>query len=477
MNRLARHQQPIAAIATAPGRGAVGIVRVSGRGLGSLIDALCGVALKPRYAHYGPFRDADGSPIDHGLALYFPGPNSYTGEDVLELQAHGGPVVLQLLLARCLAAAAELDPANGQPRLSGLRVAQPGEFTERAFLNDKIDLAQAEAIADLIDASTEAAARSASRSLSGEFSKEIHSLRDALIHLRMLVEATLDFPEEEIDFLQQADAQGQLTRLQQALAQVMQRAHQGALLRDGIKVVIAGQPNAGKSSLLNALAGAELAIVTPVAGTTRDVVAQTIQIEGVPLHVMDTAGLRDSDDEVEKIGIERAWGHIKTADAVLFLHDLTRATQPDYQVEEARIRAGLLGSLPASVPVLEVWNKLDAAVQAAPTELLIQAHPGVRLSAKSGQGLDALRRQLLELAGWQAAPEGVCIARERHIQALRRVDEHLHHAADHLAAQARLLDLLAEELRLAQNALNDITGEFTSDDLLGVIFSSFCIGK
>jgi len=461
---------PIAAIATAPGRGAVGIVRVSGRGLDSLAQALTGRRLKPREASYGPFRDAEGSPIDHGLALFFPAPHSFTGEDVLELQAHGGPVVLQLLLARCLAAGAEIDPGTGQPRLARLRIAQPGEFTERAFHNDKIDLAQAEAIADLIDASTEAAARSASRSLSGEFSGEIHGLRDALIHLRMLVEATLDFPEEEIDFLQKADAQGQLARLQQALARVMQRARQGALLREGIKVVIAGQPNAGKSSLLNALAGAELAIVTPVAGTTRDVVAQTLQIEGVPLHVMDTAGLRDSHDEVEKIGIERAWGQIETADAVLFLHDLTRVDSPDYIAEEDRITLGMAQKLSKKVPVIDVWNKLDA-VPAAPSR------PGVMLSARSGQGLEALRRRLLEVAGWQAAPEGVFIARERHVQALRRVDEHLQAAAAHLAAQARLLDVLAEELRLAQNALNEITGEFTSDDLLGVIFSSFCIGK
>ena len=325
---LPRHNDPIAAIATAPGRGAVGIVRVSGKGIAALVRTLCGKALKPREATYLPFRDAGGSPIDHGLAIYFPGPHSYTGEDVLELQAHGGPVVLQLLLARCLEAAAEIDPASGQPRLAGLRLARPGEFTERAFLNDKIDLAQAEAIADLIDASTEAAARSASRSLSGAFSQEIHALRDALIHLRMLVEATLDFPEEEIDFLRKADARGQLSNLEQTMAQVLQRTRQGALLREGIKVVIAGQPNAGKSSLLNALAGAELAIVTPIAGTTRDKVQQTIQIEGVPLHVIDTAGLRDSADEVERIGIARAWDAIAQADAVLFLHDLGRGA-PD----------------------------------------------------------------------------------------------------------------------------------------------------
>src|SRR6187549_602891 len=317
---ISQQTDPIAAIATAPGRGAVGIVRVSGASVTPVIEALCGRALKPREATYLPFLAGDGSVIDQGLAIHFPAPNSFTGEDVLELQAHGGPVVLQLLLARCLEAGAAMQ----------LRVAEPGEFTQRAFLNGKLDLAQAEAIADLIDASTEAAARSATRSLAGEFSREIHALRDALIHLRMLVEATLDFPEEEIDFLQKADAQGQLDRLQANLARVMQRAHQGALLREGLHVVIAGQPNAGKSSLLNALAGAELAIVSAVAGTTRDVVSQTIQIQGVPLHVADTAGLRDSSDEVEQIGVARAWGQIDSADAVLFLHDLTRTEAPAY---------------------------------------------------------------------------------------------------------------------------------------------------
>jgi tRNA modification GTPase len=456
---LARHADPIAAIATAPGRGGVGIVRVSGKNLAPVIEAVCARALKPREATYLPFRDAGAEAIDHGLAIHFPAPNSYTGEDVLELQAHGGPVVLQLLLARCIEAGASV----------GVRVAQPGEFTERAFLNDKIDLAQAEAVADLIDASTEAAARSASRSLSGAFSHEIHGLRDALVHLRMLVEATLDFPEEEIDFLRQADAQGQLDKLQHKLAEVMRRTEQGALLRDGIKVVIAGQPNAGKSSLLNALAGAELAIVTPIAGTTRDKVAQTIQIEGVPVHVIDTAGLRHSDDEVEKIGIARAWSEIESADAVLFLHDLTRTAGADYQAADAAIAEVLAEKLPARVPVVDVWNKADVETT-APAE-------GLRLSAKTGAGLDALRQKLLTIAGWQSAPEGIYIARERHVQALRRVDEHLAQAQVQLAAQAQLLDLLAEELRLAQNALNEVTGEFTSDDLLGVIFSKFCIGK
>ncbi|MDR3067125.1 MAG: tRNA uridine-5-carboxymethylaminomethyl(34) synthesis GTPase MnmE [Comamonas sp.] len=474
---LPRHNDPIAAIATAPGRGAVGIVRVSGKGLAALVQTLCGKALKPREATYLPFRDAHGSPIDHGLAIYFPGPHSYTGEDVLELQAHGGPVVLQLLLARCLEAA-QSGSQDGKPVLAGLRLAQPGEFTERAFLNDKIDLAQAEAIADLIDASTEAAARSASRSLSGAFSQEIHVLRDALVHLRMLVEATLDFPEEEIDFLQKADAFGQLERLRAQVAAVLARAHQGALLREGIKVVIAGQPNAGKSSLLNALAGAELAIVTPIAGTTRDKVQQTIQIEGVPLHVIDTAGLRDSDDEVERIGIARAWDEIAAADAVLFLHDLTRVEQADYAAADADIARTLQDRLPAQVPVIHVWNKTDMAaadVQSLHTAQLNAQQ--IALSARTGDGLDALRKRLLEVAGWQSAPEGLYLARARHVEALQAVDAHLEMADAQLAAQSAHLDLLAEELRLAQLSLNSITGEFSSDDLLGVIFSSFCIGK
>ena len=474
---LARHVDPIVAIATAPGRGAVGIVRVSGKGLGALVQSLCGRELRPREATYLPFRDAQGQAIDQGLALYFPAPHSYTGEDVLELQAHGGPVVLQLLLARCLEAAQ--GTASTGSVLPGLRVAQPGEFTERAFLNDKIDLAQAEAIADLIDASTEAAARSASRSLTGAFSHEIHALRDALIHLRMLVEATLDFPEEDIDFLEKADARGQLERLQATLAQVRQRAQQGALLREGIKVVIAGQPNAGKSSLLNALAGAELAIVTPIAGTTRDKVQQTIQIEGVPLHVIDTAGLRDSDDEVERIGIARAWSEIEGADGVLFLHDLSRMDQPDYLAADAAVTASMQQKIPASVPVIDVWNKTDctstAVAEAAGSGAVNRR--SVRISARTGDGLEALRRILLEVAGWQSAPEGVYIARARHVQALAQVDAHLEQAAAQLLIPSPALDLLAEELRLAQNALGAITGEFSSDDLLGVIFSSFCIGK
>ncbi len=460
------------AVATAPGRGAVGIVRISGRGLLPLALALCGKTLQPRHATYTAMLDADGAAIDHGLAIYFPAPYSFTGEDVLELQAHGGPVVLQLLLARCQSAAAALRP-DGTPTLARLRLAEPGEFSHRAFLNDKIDLAQAEAIADLIDASTEAAARSASRSLSGAFSQEVIRLRDALINLRMLVEATLDFPEEEIDFLRKADALEKLQSLQRGVATVLQKARQGALLREGIKVVIAGQPNAGKSSLLNALAGAELAIVTAVAGTTRDKVQQTIQIEGVPLHVIDTAGLRESDDEVERIGIERAWEAITQADAVLFLHDLTRCHSPDYIDADTRIYFAMGQKLPKNVALIDIWNKADVVPNAAKA-IGIQ---GVRLSAKTGLGLDMLRQQLLSLAGWQPTAEGLFMARERHLVALNHAGVHLEAADRHLDLQAQALDLLAEELRLAQNALGEITGEFSSDDLLGVIFSSFCIGK
>ncbi|MCF8181422.1 MAG: tRNA uridine-5-carboxymethylaminomethyl(34) synthesis GTPase MnmE [Burkholderiaceae bacterium] len=476
---LSRHQDPIIAIATAPGRGAVGIVRVSGPHLKTWADAFCGKPLQARQAHYLPFKDDQGEPIDQGLAIFFPGPHSYTGEDVLELQAHGGPVVLQLLLARCIELAESVNPHTGKVLLQGLRLAQAGEFTQRAFLNDKIDLAQAEAIADLIDASTSAAARSASRSLAGVFSQEIHTLRDSLVHLRMLVEATLDFPEEEIDFLQKADAQGQLERLQTQLEKVLVRTQQGALLREGIKVVIAGQPNAGKSSLLNALAGAELAIVTPIAGTTRDVVQQTIQIEGVPIHIIDTAGLREGEgiDEVEQIGIQRAWVQIAGADAVLFLHDLTRSHDPEYLQADLKIQGSLTAQLPHGVTVLNVWNKFDLAPDASTPRASDNASNNIDLSAKTGLGIEQLRAKLLQTAGWQPASEGLYLARARHVQALKRVQSHIEMADAHLRAQAQSLDLLAEELRLSQTALNEITGEFNADDLLGVIFSSFCIGK
>ena len=470
---LARHHHPIVAIATAPGRGAVGIVRVSGKDITSVMTAICGRMLMPRQATYLAFRDANGQVIDQGLALHFPAPNSFTGEDVLELQAHGGPVVLQLLLARCLQAATEINPDTDQAWLPELRVAQPGEFTERAFLNDKIDLAQAEAIADLIDASTETAARSAARSMSGEFSQVVKTLLEQLIHLRMLVEATLDFPEEDIDFLQKADAQGQLYRLQQTLLSVMQRAKQGSILREGIKVVIAGQPNAGKSSLLNALAGAELAIVTPIAGTTRDKVTQLIQIDGVPLHIVDTAGLREALDEVEKIGVERAWAEVQSADVVLFLHDLSRQNMTEYTAADAVIQGVLSQNLPLKTTVIDVWNKSD---QVDPSTLT-QLNNGVAISAKTGNGLQTLREQLLKVVGWQSVPEGVFMARERHVTALRCVDQQLSRASAQLRSALPALDLLAEDLRQAQLSLSQITGQFTADDLLGEIFSRFCIGK
>ncbi|MBB3196905.1 tRNA uridine-5-carboxymethylaminomethyl(34) synthesis GTPase MnmE [Roseateles terrae] len=475
---LSRHQDPIAAIATAPGRGAVGIVRVSSKqDLSALVTAICGRPLKPREATYLPFRSAQGEAIDHGLALLFPAPHSYTGEHVLELQAHGGPVVLQLLLARCL----EADPALR------IRLAEPGEFTRRAFLNGKLDLAQAEAVADLIDASTEAAARSAGRALAGALSGEVGQLRDALIQLRMLVEATLDFPEEEIDFLQQADALGKLRRLLDRLDALLDRSRQGAILREGIKVVLAGQPNVGKSSLLNALAGAELAIVTPIPGTTRDKLSQTIQIEGVPLHISDTAGLRDTDDEVERIGVARSWDAIREADVVLFLHDLTRVGQPDYERDDAEIRGRLSAVEPGRI--LQVYNKADAsdgieAGSGVPTDAgttdaaeSAAASSILRLSAKTGAGLDALRQRLLQQVGWHAVPEGLFIARERHVQALRRTREHVDLALQQAALEPAALDLMAEELRLAHDALGEITGAFTADDLLGEIFSRFCIGK
>jgi tRNA modification GTPase len=464
---LGRHRDPIVALASAPGRAAVGIVRASGRDLAPLIAAVCGRALEPRHATLVDFLDADGRALDRGLALHFPAPHSYTGEDVLELQAHGGPVLLQLLLARCLAALRATQPHA--------RLAEPGEFTERAFLNDKIDLAQAEAVADLIDASTEAAARSAARSLGGEFSRRVDALARQTIELRTLVEATLDFPEEEIDFLEKAGARRRLADLEAALDDTLAQARQGALLREGLHVVLAGQPNVGKSSLLNALAGAELAIVTPIPGTTRDRIGQTIQIEGVPLHVVDTAGLRADEqaaDEVERIGIGRSWQAIGQADVVIFLHDLTRLAEPAYRAADEAIRA----RLPAGVPVLQVFNKADVAT-AGPGNAQADAAGALCISAQTGAGIDALRRALLSEAGWQPAAEGLLIARARHVRALQCAREHLAAAQEHARQRDRALDLLAEELRLAHQALGGITGEFGTEDLLGEIFGRFCIGK
>ncbi len=473
MSALPRHDDPIVAIATASGRGAIGIVRVSGRDLGPLIEALCGHRLAPRRATLLSFLDAGGAPIDRGLGIHFPTPHSYTGEDMLELQAHGGPVVMQLLLARCLEAAAEIDRSTQRPRLPRLRLAGPGEFTERAFLNDKLDLAQAEAVADLIDASTEAAARSAARSLGGAFSEEIGALAAQLVDLRMLVEATLDFPEEEIEFLERAGARQRLAGAAAQLDAVLATARQGALLREGVRVVLAGQPNVGKSSLLNALAGAELAIVTAIAGTTRDKVGETIQIEGVPIHIVDTAGLRDAgDDEVERIGIARSWSAIEAADAIVFLHDLTRVGEADYDAGEALIAARLEA---VAARILHVFNKSDA--QPGRARAAATSKAGLVISATTGQGLDALRRELLYRAGWQGQTEGVFIARARHIAALQRARGHLAAADAQARAGDAALELVAEELRAAHDALGEIIGVFSADDLLGAIFSRFCIGK
>ena len=439
----------IAAIATAPGRGGIGVIRVSGENLAAFARALSGKQPTARLATLANFQAADGGAIDSGLLLYFPAPHSFTGEDVLELQGHGGPVVMQLLLARCL----DL----------GARLAEPGEFTRRAYLNDKLDLAQAEAVIDLIDASTAAAARSAVRSLQGEFSKEIHTLVDQLTELRALVEATLDFPDEEVDFLQSADAFGRLDRLQQRLALVFDRAEQGKLLQAGLQVVLAGQPNVGKSSLLNRLTGDELAIVTPIAGTTRDIVRGSLQIEGIPLHIIDTAGLRETEDEIEKIGIERTWREIERADVLVLLVDARTGSD---QAEQS-----ILARLPKHLARITVFNKIDLAESAAGR---YEESGGVviRLSAKSGEGIDLLRQELLRIAGWHPA-EDVFIARERHLQALLAARNHIAVAQTELAR----LELFAEELRMAQVSLCAITGEFSADDLLGEIFGRFCIGK
>jgi len=445
----AQASDTIAAIATASGRGGIGVIRVSGAGLLDLAQRLSGKRPTPRHATRADFLAADGTVIDSGLLLHFPAPHSFTAEDVLELQGHGGPVVLQMLLARCL----EL----------GARLAEPGEFSRRAYLNGKIDLAQAEAVVDLIDASTAAAARSAVRSLQGDFSREVGQLRAQLVELRALVEATLDFPDEEIDFLEAADASGRLTRLQARLLQVFERARQGRLLQGGLHVVLAGQPNVGKSSLLNRLAGDDLAIVTAIPGTTRDLVRGTLQLEGIPLHVIDTAGLRATEDQIEKIGIERTWREIERADVVLLLAD-------------ARLGVGasereILARLPTHPTRVTVLNKIDL-IPARAERRQEDDSVIISLSAHSGEGVELLREELLRIVGWQPA-EDVFIARERHLQALANTREHIATAQ----AQMPQLELLAEELRLAQRALGSITGEFSSDDLLGEIFGRFCIGK
>lgn len=439
----------IAAIATAAGVGGVGVIRVSGPQLEPFVVALLGRVLLPRLATLSEFRDVQGVPLDQGIALFFPAPHSYTGQDVLEIQGHGGPVVLQQLLKRCL----EL----------GARLAQPGEFTRRAYLNDKLDLAQAESVADLINAATVEAARGAVQSLRGAFSQRVNELVEALIELRALVEATLDFPEEEIDFLKQIDGEGRLAAIRNALDGLLALSQQGSLLRDGIHVVLAGQPNVGKSSLLNRLAGEDLAIVTDIPGTTRDAIRQSISVRGVPVHVIDTAGLRVSTDPVERIGIERTWAAIAKADLVLLLIDATVGVRQEDRT--------ILERLPASLPCIQVMNKSD----------LLTAHPDqpggaqdpVWLSAKTGAGIEQLKQRLLEAVGWKHHAEGLFTARERHIEALKKARTCLEAAA----GQSQRLELFAEELRLCQTALATITGEFTPDDLLGEIFGRFCIGK
>lgn len=544
-------KRPICAIATAPGQGAIGVVRVSAPEP-DIITALAAGILGPerrlvaRKAAYGPFLAADAQPIDYGLALWFPAPHSYTGEHILELQGHGGPVVQQILLRRVLQVGAAF----------GIRLAEPGEFTERAFLNDKLDLVQAEAVADLIEASTEQAARSATRSLQGVFSRQIDDLAEQLLTLRMLVEATLDFPEEEIDFLQKADAAGRLARIDDTLRRLFDTAQSGARLRQGLNVVLTGAPNVGKSSLLNALAGAEVAIVTPIAGTTRDRVIEQISIEGVPINLIDTAGLRDTDDPVEKIGIQRTWAEIEKADVVVHLRAADELAREDENqtpgeigqgngkqavpaitptdagtgalpeqrpgqeqtgsvpLDISRLEASIEARVPASARRLTVINKIDlvegegrltsemSGGESCPQSSVDEggASPStsrmstekdtsaseaetpssseiLRLSARTGQGIEAFRRKLLDIAGFQPGQEGVFIARERHLQALSEALTHLQNARQHVSLGDQALDLFAEELRLAHQALGRITGAVTADDLLGVIFSRFCIGK
>ncbi len=450
--------QPIAAIATAPGRGGIGIVRVSGPSLGPFIFALLGRTLAPRHANFGPFPDAEGQAIDQGISIYFAAPSSYTGEDVLELQGHGGPAVMQALLKRCLRV--------GQPY--GLRLAAPGEFTLRAFLNDKIDLAQAEAVADLIDASSETAARAAMASYRGDFSKRVDNIANQIVELRMLVEATLDFPEEEIEFLEKYQARARLISIQNELGDVLVQSQQGMVLREGLHVVLAGEPNVGKSSLLNALAGQDLAIVTDIAGTTRDKVSQVIHLDGVPITVIDTAGLRDTDDKIEALGIARSWAEIERADVVLHLLDVQHPTSPlDSKIESHRSARSV---------VLSVFNKCDL-VDSNTLSVLNNHQEALFVSAKTGDGLAALRARLLALAGWQPSQESPWLARQRHIDALTSAQEALRCAQAHADQNDRVLDLFAEELRLAHDHLGSITGRMTPDDLLGEIFSRFCIGK
>ncbi|MDE4006212.1 tRNA uridine-5-carboxymethylaminomethyl(34) synthesis GTPase MnmE [Glaesserella parasuis] len=451
-------KETIAAQATPIGRGGIGILRVSGPLATEVAQAVLGKCPKPRIADYLPFKDEDGTVLDQGIALFFKAPHSFTGEDVLELQGHGGQVILDLLLNRIL-------------KVKGVRIARAGEFSEQAFLNNKLDLAQAEAIADLIDATSEQAARSALKSLQGEFSNKINELVDSVIYLRTYVEAAIDFPDEEIDFLADGKIEAKLNEIIAQLANVRQEAKQGTILREGMKVVIAGKPNAGKSSLLNALAGREAAIVTDIAGTTRDVLREHIHIDGMPLHIIDTAGLREASDEVEKIGIKRAWDEIEQADHDLLMIDSNESQADSFQQEWATF----LAKLPKNIPVTVIRNKVDLTGEA---ESLVQADnfTVIRLSAQTKVGVDLLREHLKKSMGYQSSTEGGFIARRRHLVALETAAEHLERGHIQLT-QFYAGELLAEELRMVQNALSEITGQFTSDDLLGNIFSSFCIGK
>jgi tRNA modification GTPase len=446
------HAETIAALATPPGYGGVGIVRVSGVLVGAIASSILGDLPTPRLAALARFREQDGQLIDQGIALFFPAPASFTGEDVLELQGHGGPVVMDMLLRRVL----EL----------GARLARPGEFSERAFLNGKLDLAQAEAIADLIESSTEAAARSAVRTLQGQFSQRVRFLVDDLIRLRTFVEAALDFPDEDVDFLADSRVAADLHELIEQTRGIKASARQGQLMREGLRVVIAGPPNAGKSSLLNALSGTEAAIVTEIPGTTRDVLRQQIQIDGMPLHVVDTAGLRHAADIVEREGIRRAEDEIAQADLVLWVYDAL--ADPGHAWFDS-------GRLPAGVGVTLVRNKIDVTGD-APGLVDASPRPEIRISARTGAGLDALREHLKKIAGFNGSGEGLFLARRRHLDALQRALVHLDAAAQALDRRAAA-ELMAEDLRQAQHALGEITGEFTSDDLLGRIFASFCIGK
>jgi len=450
-------QLPIIAVASAPGKAGVGVVRISGKNLKAIIQALFQKELNPRQANLLTLRDSDGQAIDQLIAIYFSSPASFTGEDVLELQCHGGPQLLELVMKRCL----ELG------KNEGLVIAEPGEFSLRAYLNNKIDLAQAEAIADLIDAQSEAAVLGAARSLQGTFSDDINSLIEEITQLRILVESTLDFPEEEIEFLENAQALQRLLAVKTKLETLSSGAKQGKILRDGIQLVLVGAPNVGKSSLLNRLAGEEVAIVTPIAGTTRDRVKESIQIEGVPMHIIDTAGLRQTSDEVEAKGIERTWDAIRLADLVIFL------TAPNAEKEANDLRAQILEALPPKCPVLELINKSDLLVQ----DSISINNPALLISAKTGHGIDVLKQKILETVGWKGAQEGAIVARRRHLDCLERAAEHIKKSEQFAANGNNSLELFAEELFLAQNHLGQITGKMLPDDLLGKIFSQFCIGK